>query len=52
MIFAVAIAFAGLGVYEIRAGSLKLPSKGWKLQIAGIYGVVRHPIYFEKPSGH
>jgi protein-S-isoprenylcysteine O-methyltransferase Ste14 len=45
-IFVLAMTFAGLGVYQIRMGALKLPNKGGKLQMSGIYGVVRHPIYF------
>ena len=45
-IFIVAMTFAGLGVYQIRIGALKLPNKEGKLQTSGIYGVVRHPIYF------
>jgi protein-S-isoprenylcysteine O-methyltransferase Ste14 len=45
-IFVLAMTFAGLGVYQIRTGALKLPNKDGKLQTSGIYGVVRHPIYF------
>jgi len=45
-IFVLAMTFAGLGVYQIRMGALKLPSKEGNLQTSGIYGVVRHPIYF------
>ena len=46
IIFVLAMTFAGLGVYQIRMGALKLPSNEMKLQTSGIYGVVRHPIYF------
>jgi protein-S-isoprenylcysteine O-methyltransferase Ste14 len=45
-IFLLAMTFAGLGVCQIRMGALKLPNKEGKLQTTGIYGVVRHPIYF------
>jgi protein-S-isoprenylcysteine O-methyltransferase Ste14 len=45
-IFAVAMTFAGLGVYQIGVGAVKLPGKEGQLQTSGIYGVIRHPIYF------
>lgn len=46
IIFLAAMSFATLGVYQIRTAAVKEPSGKRKLESSGIYGIVRHPIYF------
>jgi len=46
IVFIVAMSFAALAGYQIRLGAVKAPSGKRKLETSGIYGIVRHPIYF------
>jgi protein-S-isoprenylcysteine O-methyltransferase Ste14 len=46
IIFLVALSFAVLGGHQIRTGAMKEPSGKRKLETSGVYGIVRHPIYF------
>jgi len=46
IIFLIAMGFAVLAVYQIKFGAVKVPSVKRELKTSGIYGLVRHPIYF------
>jgi protein-S-isoprenylcysteine O-methyltransferase Ste14 len=46
IIFLIAMGFAVLAVYQIKFGAVKVPNVKRELKTSGIYGLVRHPIYF------